>query len=54
MMGHREQMVGGAEFDAFTRWRRFLHWKPGMRRWIKRHFWKRIRQHTRQQLRGLR
>jgi len=43
MMGHREQMVNGDEYDAFTGWRRLLHWKPGERRRIKRAFNRRVR-----------
>lgn len=43
MMGHNEKMKSGDEYDAFTRWRRFLGWKSGDRRKIKRRFWKRLR-----------
>ena len=43
MMGHREKLKGGDEFDALTGWRRFLHWKPGTRKHIKRKVNKRIR-----------
>lgn len=43
MMGHREPMKGGSEYDALTRAKRFYHWKPGVRQWIKRQFSKRVR-----------
>ena len=28
---HAIPMTSGGEFDALTRWRHFLHWKPGTR-----------------------
>lgn len=34
-MGKR-RMVGGAEYDAFTGWRRFIRFRPGERALIKR------------------
>jgi hypothetical protein len=43
MMGHREKMKGGDEYDAFTGWRRFLRFRPGERKKTKHSFWKRIR-----------
>ena len=43
MMGHRERLRGGDEYDALTRWQRFLRWRPGQRRAIKRRFNKRQR-----------
>jgi hypothetical protein len=33
---HIIPMTSGDEFDALTRWRHFLHWKPGTRKAIKR------------------
>jgi hypothetical protein len=36
-------MKTGAEHDALTRWRRFLHWRPGVRALIKRGYNKRVR-----------
>ena len=36
-------MNSGDEHDALTRWRRFLHWKPGERVRIKRGFRRRVR-----------
>ena len=35
-MGWRSKLSGGAEWDAFSRWRRVLGWKPGAIAWIKR------------------
>jgi hypothetical protein len=46
MMGHREKMRGGAEWDAFSRKARrivcYLHNTKALRK-IKRGFWKRQR-----------
>jgi hypothetical protein len=36
MMGHRERLVGGDEWDALTRSKRIHRWQPVARRWIKR------------------
>jgi len=44
-------MVGGDEYDALTRWRRYLNWKPGERKRIKRRYNKRVRRHVRLDLR---
>ncbi len=43
VMGHKEKMVGGLEFDALAGWQRVLHWRAGQRKWIKRKFNRRIR-----------
>lgn len=43
MMGHREKLKGGDEYDALTRWKRYLGWRPGQRKLVKRQFWKRQR-----------
>lgn len=43
MMGHREKMIDGPEYDALTRWKNYLHWNPGVRKRIKRQFNKRVR-----------
>lgn len=43
MMGTKEKMINGDEYDALTRWKNVLHWKPGERRKIKQKFWKRVR-----------
>lgn len=32
----RRRMANGDEVDAFSPWRKFLHWKPGERKAIKR------------------
>lgn len=45
MMGHREPMKGGDEYDALSkRAKRFHKWRAGVRAWIKRKFNKRVRQ----------
>jgi hypothetical protein len=44
MMGHRERLYGGCEFDAFTRgWRKYLVKKAGKFKKIKVRFNRRIR-----------
>jgi len=44
MMGHREKLVGGAEWDAFSRRARKLHyWAAGEVKAIKKRFHRRIR-----------
>ncbi len=47
----RIPMTTGDEFDALTRWRRFLRWPAGVRAAIKRGYRRRERRHLRQQLR---
>lgn len=44
MMGTKGKL-NGAEVDAFTGWKRYYAFlqKPGVRKWIKRHFWKKQR-----------
>jgi len=44
-------MKGGAEYDAFTRWKRWLHWEPGERKAIKRGYRRRCRRQTKLYLR---
>jgi len=51
-MGHREKMKGGPEYDAFTGWKKVLNWRPGVRAWIKRKFWKRQRMNAKAALAG--
>jgi hypothetical protein len=49
MMGHREKLKGGAEYDAFGSWRKvmcYLHNTKALRK-IKRGFWKRQRAQAR-------
>lgn len=52
MMGHREPMKGGEEYDAFTKWRHVLR-RPRGGGWhrIKQKFWRRIRAEIRRALR---
>ena len=50
MMGHHEKMVSGDEVDAFTRWRKYLHSRPGKWKRIKRKFNRRVRQEVRRTL----
>jgi len=45
MMGHRERMISGDEYDALTRGKRWHKWRAGVRAWIKRKFNKRQRRH---------
>ncbi|MBI5922335.1 MAG: hypothetical protein HY847_11910 [Betaproteobacteria bacterium] len=48
---HIIPMTNGDEYDALTRWRHFLHWKPGTRKAIKRGYSRRQRTMGRTQLR---
>lgn len=43
MMGHKEKMVSGDEFDALTRAKKYYLWRSRIRSAIKRRFNKRIR-----------
>lgn len=52
MMGHREPMKSGDEYDALTRAKRFYKWRPGMRAWVKRKFSKRLRREARSVIRA--
>ena len=44
-------MVNGDEHDALTRWRHFLHWKPGQRKVAKRSYVRRLRAVSKQEMR---
>lgn len=48
MMGHREELKGGFEWDAFTGWRRVHNWNPGVRRYIKARFNRRVRREAKE------
>ena len=50
MMGHRERLKGGDEYDAFTKWRRCLHWRSGEIKKIKRGYHKRVRKEHRRHI----
>ena len=41
---------GWDEMDAFTRWRRWLHWKPGQRKKIKNRYSRRVRRYANQEI----
>jgi hypothetical protein len=43
-------MKGGDEYDALTRWKRFLRWRPGERKAIKRGYNKRARRVARERI----
>jgi hypothetical protein len=50
MMGHREPMKSGDEYDALTRRGKRVHrWRPGQRRSVKRKFSKRIRREAKRE-----
>lgn len=51
MMGHKEKLKSGDEYDYLTRARRYFHHKAGQIRKIKRKFWKRQRAEVRDQRR---
>jgi hypothetical protein len=42
-MNEKIPMRGGDEFDAFSRWRRLLRWRPGQRKKLKKGYAKRLR-----------
>jgi hypothetical protein len=44
-------MKGGAEYDAFTRWKNWISWRAGERKAIKRGFNRRCRRESRIYLR---
>jgi hypothetical protein len=46
----KRRMKGGDERDAFTRWRHYLHWRPGERKAIKARANRRERRTERQRL----
>jgi hypothetical protein len=50
MMGTRTRLINGDEFDAFTSFRRSLHWRAGERRAIKQAHNQRERKRQRQAL----
>ena len=53
MMGHREEMKGGAEYDKLTRWGRKLYGnKAGRATWTKAHFSRRVRREAKIDLRA--
>lgn len=47
MMGHKEKMKSGDEYDFLTKARRYFHHKAGEIRKVKRRFWKRQRAEVR-------
>ena len=53
MMGHREKIKGGDEYDAFTNWRRVLCYtrRPGVTKSIKAKFSRRVRRELKVELR---
>jgi hypothetical protein len=50
MMGHREELKSGDEYDALTRGKRYYRFRPGVRQKIKRQFNKRQRREARDDL----
>lgn len=52
MMGHKEKMKTGDEYDFLTRARRYYHHKAGQIKKIKRFFWKRQRAEVRDKMKG--
>ena len=49
-MSKRIPMKGGDEYDAFSKYRKFLCWRSGQLKKIKRAYNKRFRRHIREQL----
>ena len=50
MMGHRGKLKSGEEYDALTRWRKRLYWKPGETKKVKHKYNKRQRKQSRFEL----
>lgn len=50
MMGHREKLKGGLEFDALTGWRRFYKFKAGERKYAKNKLTRRVRREVKAKL----
>ena len=46
MMGHKDELKGGDEYDALTRARRCHHFKPGTRKRLKTRVNRRARKHA--------
>lgn len=51
-MSKRIPMKGGDEYDAFSKYRKFFHWKAGQLKKIKRAYNKRFRRHIRESVDG--
>lgn len=49
-MGRRIQLTNGDEYDLFTGWRRYLHFRPPAKRRIKRAYRRRERHLARREL----
>lgn len=49
MMGRRQVLKSGDEYDAVTGWRRLLKWRPGERKAIKRKLNRRARKEAEKQ-----
>mgnify|MGYP006076379097 FL=1 len=47
-MTKRLPLKGGDEYDALTKSRKFLHWKAGQLKKIKRAYNKRFRKHSKE------
>ena len=41
----------GEEHDYFTRWRRYLNWNPGVGKWIKKTYHRKVRQDGKRKIR---
>ena len=53
MMGHREPLKGGDEYDVFTGWRKVLKYtsRAGVCRWVKAKFNRRMRREAKSEIR---
>lgn len=50
MMGHREHLKHGDEYDAVSRkWKNVMHWRSGERKAIKKRLSRRVRQEAKEQ-----
>lgn len=44
--------IQGKEWDAFTRWRKYTSFKPGVLKWIKRNYNKRVRRKAKEAIKN--
>lgn len=51
MMGNRQKLINGDEFDVVSGWRKYYIWRPGQTAEIKRGMRRRARHEARQQIR---
>ena len=51
MMGHREQLKGGSEYDCLTKWRKYMKNHSGESHSVKKKFSRRVRREIKLEIR---